>query len=286
MKSQFTNKVLSSTLLWLDNKLCTQGQAFFNVSGGLFYGTQNLFNGYTTYASQYSNFIADSSIPGAIIMTGVYLNGNFITTGQSGLANIDYNKGRLYFSTGVPNSTISGTFSTRELDVKIKPDANETILFETKHYLKPMITQSQTGLNTDEALFPIIYVGEQAGRNMPFQMGGTDLSEYNLQCVILSDSQFQLDAIKSIIRDQRYSYIPILAEGEFPFNAYGGLLSGFNYSGIASGKNGQNIGYIQDSYVSQLGSRVQAEVNNYLPNAYVAIANLNVEVVRNPRQGG
>ena len=56
MKPQFTNKVLSSALLWLDNKLCTQGQAYFNISGGLFYGTQNLFNGYTTYASQYSNF--------------------------------------------------------------------------------------------------------------------------------------------------------------------------------------------------------------------------------------
>ena len=68
MKPQFDNKVMSSFFLWFDNKLLDKGEAFENVTGK-FYDASEEYGGYSTYASSYSQFVADASITGATIPT-------------------------------------------------------------------------------------------------------------------------------------------------------------------------------------------------------------------------
>ena len=77
MKPQYDNKLLSSFLLYLDNKILSKGEAFVNHSG-LFYPVENFFNGYYTYAAPYKQIVSDASITGANKLTGIYLDGNFI----------------------------------------------------------------------------------------------------------------------------------------------------------------------------------------------------------------
>lgn len=287
MKAQNTNQVVSSALLFLDHNICSRGEAFYNV-GGLFYGIQGLYQGLNSYGAQFSNFIVDSSITGANLMTGIYINNNFVTTGQSGLFNIDYQNGNLYFSTGIDtkNNQISGNFSIREIDIRLTTDAEETLFFEKKHYLKPKINQAITGLNTNEHTYPIIYIKENGGRNTPFQFGGTDISNYNIKCIILADSMFQLDGIKSIIRDTRYSIIPLIDESEFPLNPYGGLNFNYNYTGLAAAKASQGkTAFIADAFISDITPRLQTLINNNVPEAFIGMADLKIEVVRNPGHG-
>ena len=69
MKPQFDNQVLSSFLLWFDNKLLTKGEAYQNVTGQ-FYSVLDDYYGYNAYASSYSQIVADASIPGAVLPTG------------------------------------------------------------------------------------------------------------------------------------------------------------------------------------------------------------------------
>ena len=69
MKPQFDNQVMSSMLLWFDNKLLTKGEAYQNTTGQ-FYSVSDEFYGYDTYASTYSQIVADASVTGATIPTG------------------------------------------------------------------------------------------------------------------------------------------------------------------------------------------------------------------------
>lgn len=285
MKAQFSNQAMSSALLWMDNKICVKGEAFYNQSG-YFYPTQSLYNNYYTYACPYSQLIADSSITGATIMTGVYLDGSFLGTGQSGFHNIDYDRGFVYFSSEITgNNRISGNFSVKEVDVKLTIDQEETILFENKHFIKLRTPESLTGINNNEITYPVVYIKSNSEKNEPWTFGGTDKTIIDMRAIILAESQFQLDAIKSILRDQKYGYIPLLNEAEFPFNAFGGLRSGvYNYTGMTDGKvAATNALYIEDVYVAPFNQRVVSQINALNPGTYIGFADITMCYPRRPR---
>jgi hypothetical protein len=99
MTPQFDNRLISSFLLLLDHEVQRRGTAFINVSGQLYQVPSNLANT-NTYTSPYKGWCNDTSISGATIASGVFLNNNFITIGQSGLDSINHYEGAVYF-TGV-----------------------------------------------------------------------------------------------------------------------------------------------------------------------------------------
>lgn len=286
MKPQFANQVLSSTLLWMDNLICTKGQAFINQSG-YFYPMSSLYNNYYTYAAPYSQLIADSSISGATIMTGIYLDGSFLGTGQSGFFNIDYERGYVYFSSEITgNSRLSGNYAVKEIDVKLTTDPEEVILFEKKHFYKLRTPENLTGLANNEITFPAIYLKIDSQHNKPFQLGGTDETYVDIRATLLCESQYQLDAIKSIISDQKYNYVPLLNEAEFPFNNYGGLRTGYyNYTGVTANKTKTaNSMFIDDAFVPNFSQHEVREFNSLNISTFIGFADLTLCYPRNPRQ--
>ena len=84
MKPQFDNQVMSSMLLWFDHTLLTKGEAYQNTTGQ-FYSVSDEFYGYNTYASTYSQIVADASVTGATIPTGLYVGDNLVNVGEGGL---------------------------------------------------------------------------------------------------------------------------------------------------------------------------------------------------------
>lgn len=288
MKVTYEHKVMSSVKLWIENALLKNGEAFNNASG-FFYDVKDVYNGYYTYASPYQPIVCDRSITGANILSGVYLDNTFITTGQSGLAHINYEKGQLYFSSEVTNANrrLSGNFAISDFNVKITSLPEEQILFETKHNLKPK-TQSIgiTGLNPNETTYPIIYIKDFGGRLDPFAFGGTDKQMINVRMIVIADSQFMADGVGSIFKEKTRTLIPILTGlHEIPFDIFGDLSNGpYNYPALTTGRYSMsNSVWIENVDVSALPGTSYNEIRKLNPHAYIKIIDLFLEGYRNPR---
>ena len=78
MIEQFHHKFTNSFFLWFDNYLLTKGQAYTNTTGTFFnYTDERLPTGYKTFGSAYKQWVNDSSIAGATIPSGIYVNGTY-----------------------------------------------------------------------------------------------------------------------------------------------------------------------------------------------------------------
>ena len=233
MTPQISHQVLSSFILWLDNKICTKGLAYTNTSS-TFYRTNDLLNGNYSYSSPYKQWVADSSIPGASIITGVYVGNTFIRTGQSGFTDINYAHGQVYM-TGIAAQTVSGSFAIKDFNIVSTNASEQRLLFETKYEVRPKVGRTLTGLRGDEITYPIIWVKFNTSNNEPFCFGGTDITVDRVRAIVVADNQFNLDAVTSILRDTSRTYIPLINSGEMPFNPRGGFRSGsYNYTGLAN----------------------------------------------------
>ena len=235
MNYTFENIAVQSFYLWLNNRIQSNGGCI-NYSSQLFPINQTI-NGLYTYAAPFCQFVSDNSISGINIISGVYVNNSFITPGQSGLVDINYDKGQVYFNQPI-NGTVSGNYAIREINTVIPwfPDMN--LLFETKMTLRPKQPQVYTGVANNTISYPAIFVKPEGGKNTPWEFGGTDRSFITMNCYVFCENQFQLDAINSILKDSRLKYIPIISATESPYNVYGGYKNGipYNYQNLTQNK--------------------------------------------------
>ena len=282
MKPQFENILMSSMVLWFDHTLIKKGEAFSNYNSE-FYPITNIYNGYYTYGAPFKNLIRDESITGTNIISGVYLNNNFITTGQSGLVAINADQGQLYFSSELNNPTISGNYAVKDYGIYLTNENEEKILFETKFNLNPKTTENPTGLPINAQTYPAIYLKNNGGNNTPLAFGGLDSSNINVRAIVISDSIFSMDAVSSIFKDTARTYIPIIQPSEMPFNSLNGLKSRYNYDLLTTGRAGTaNSVYIKNVYISKnVANRTQYQDLN--PDAISAFVDFELEVYRYPR---
>jgi hypothetical protein len=276
MKAQFTNKLVSSFLMYLDNVLLTKGEAFYNTTG-YFYASQSPYSAYYAYAAPCNPVVYDQSISNSIPFSGVYLDRTFITTGQSGLAQLDYRKGLAYFSSEITGSNrISGNFSCSEFTVQLTTEPEYRLIFETKKFLRPKYSQNLTGVAPNEISFPTIFVKENGGYNDPYALGGEDITYSTFRLVILGDSQFSTDAVTSLLKDQTHSYVPLMFDNEFPFNAYGGLKNTpYNYTGTVAGRVSIGSGvFLEKVQVISMTQGFRGDLSILQPAVYPAIVDL------------
>jgi len=282
MKAQFENILMSSMTLWFDHTLLKKGEAFSNHSSR-FYPITNIYNGYYSYGAPFKNLIRDESITGANIISGVYINNTFITTGVSGLVSINADQGQLYFDIDQSNSTISGNYAVKDYGIHLTNENEERILFETKFNLNPKTTENPTGLPINAQTYPAIYLKNNGGNNEPLAFGGLDSTNINVRTIVISDSMFSMDALTSIFKDVVRTYIPLIQPNEMPFNSLNGLKTRYNYDILTTGKAGSSSSvYIKNVYVSKnVTNRGQYQDLN--PDAISAFVDFELEAYRNPR---
>lgn len=281
MVPQFDNLVLSSFLLYLDHQICYYGSGYQTVTTE-FYPVNSKYNGYTCYASPYRQITIDTSLPGVVPFTGAYLGNTFVTTGVSGLKDIDYENGRIYFSTR-PSSSVSGSYTIKDFNIEINSESEEELLFAKKLTPRPKISINPTGLSSEERPYPIIYIHNESVSSEGFAFGGTQKNNYLFKVIIFSDSQFKLDAVKSICRDLNEKYVPILSAEEFPFNNLGGLRSGvYNYNQLTEGKVTAGSGVFINKVYSANAFRYAYNTPNLNPEVKVGILVFDIEAIRNP----
>lgn len=282
MIPQLDNQVLSSVLLWADHALLDKGGAFSNFSGS-FYPIKEIYNGYYSYGLPFKQINADRSINGAHITSGVYLNNNFITVGQSGLVAINQNEGHVYFSQDMDSQSLSAAYSVKDYSIYLNSEPEEKLLFETKYEVKPKTTRSLTGLAPQTMTYPVIFIKNDGSENEPFAFGGTDTTKYYIRAIVISDSQFSLDAVTSIFRDKVRTFIPLIEPGEMPFNSYGDVGSGYNYTSLTAGKtNSLFISKVSNSRLSYR-STIMNEIRSLNPSIFPSLIDIEAEIVRQPR---
>ena len=282
MKAQFENILMSSMILWFDHTLTKKGEAFSNHVSN-FYPITNIFNGFYTYGAPFRNLIRDESITGANIISGVYINNTFITTGQSGLVAINADQGQIYFDTDQSSETISGAYAVKDYGVYLTNENEEKILFETKFNLNPKTFESPTGLPINAQTYPAIYLKNNGGNNEPLAFGGLDSTNINVRAIVISDSIFSMDAVTSIFKDMVRTYIPLIQPNEMPFNSLNGLKSNYNYGILTTGRAGSsNSVYIKNIYISKnVVNRSQYQDLN--PEAISSFIDFELEIYRYPR---
>jgi len=287
MKPQFDNQIMSSFLLWFDNKLLSKGEAYQSTTGE-FYSVSDEFYGYTTYASSYSQIVSDASVTGAIIPTGLYVGSNLVDVGEggaTGLYAIDYGNGRSYWS-GTQGETVSGSFSIKDFNVFLTNSTEDEILFQTQYTNRNQISSVvPTGLEADTKTYPVVYLKNNGSFNEPFAFGGQDNTVMNVRAIVIADSQFDIDAIGSLFRDLKMTNIPIFEASEMPFNQFGYYKNDvqYNYTGVTASKAGSDGIFLEDVNVARFDRVLENEVRKFNPNVYSTLIDFELNKVRFPR---
>ena len=230
MKVQFENKLMSSFLQFVDNKILEKGDAFTN-HGSNFYPVNNLYSGHYTYAAPYKQLVADESVDGATVMNQVYVDGSPISVGANNFVGINHYEGQVYFDSDQGSKAISGNYSVKEFNVYLTNEPEEKILFEDKHHIKPMVSGDISGLSPEVQTYPAIYLKNNGGDSIPFAFGGVDNSRTQIRAIVLADSSFKLDAVCGILKDTHKREVQILDTLPFnAMNAYTGV--NYNYTGL------------------------------------------------------
>jgi hypothetical protein len=270
---------MSNILLYVDNKICTKGEAYTNYSG-LFYPSTNKYQNYYTYSSPFKQLVNDRSIPGADVLSGVYVGSTF-TTGQSGPLYINHYNGQVHFDSTQGSNKVSGNYSIKDFSVSMTSKSEGELLFETKYKLRPKVKQVITGLNPDQETYPIIYLKNMGGKNEPIAFGGMDNTVTNVRAVILADSAYKLDAACSILKDSSKDSFRIIKQSDLPFGALGLHPTGsFNYTGLNGSSSGNHI-YIKETNVTNNIPKITQ--NTQGTDIHAGFIDFRLEAFRYPR---
>lgn len=227
MKVPFDAKYISSFLLFLDHRIQNEALAFSNYSG-LLYPINSSIQGLYSYATPFKQLCNDTSISGANIMSGVYLNNNFVAIGQSGLYAINHDQGAAYFTSQLPQGTvISGRYSIKDFNVVLTDQIEYKLLFETKYVTNSKFNQVLSGLPLDTKTSPAIFLKVKSSENKPFAFSRIDDNSLKIRAVIIADNEFQKITVGNVLKNLNYSQFNIV--NYTPFD-YLGNFTGINYN--------------------------------------------------------
>jgi hypothetical protein len=278
MKAQLDNVLMSSMIMWIDNTILKRGEAFQNYNSQ-FYPITNIYNGFYSYGLPFKQVVSDSSVSGANLLSGVYVNNSFITVGQSGLTGINPFQGQVYFTGNQAGKTLSGTYAVKDFNIYLTNQPEEELLFETEYRIRPKTTQNPTGLALESITYPCIFLKNNGGTNEPFALGGQDQTMMEVRAVVLADNMFNLDAVCSLLKDTARKYVPLINNS--PFNVFGALNSGyFNYNSLTSGINLSNDAF----YITEVNiSKIFANLNTKNNQVFPAFVDFTLSNIRYPR---
>ncbi len=276
MIPQYENQVMSNALLYVDNKICTKGQAYTNHSGLFYPARVNKYKNYYSYSSPFKQLVNDRSISGANILSGVYVGSTFTT----GNLYVNHYEGQVHFNSSQGSNKISGNYAIKDFSVAMTSKSETDILFETKYKLKPKVNQAITGLSYNQETYPIVYLKNMGGNNKPFAFGGQDMTSTNVRAIVLSDSAYKLDAVCSILKDTQNDGFKIIENSNLPFGALGLAPTGaYNYTGLQGSSTNSHI-FIKETNVTNNIPKITENVSAPIHAGFV---DFKFESVRQPR---
>ena len=273
---------MSSFYLWLDHEIANIGQGFTPTSGKLFPVNDYNFQGYNAYSSPFRQWVSDSSISGASVPSGVFINGQYTPVDNTGVI-INYNRGEVLVNSALPKPTsVTASYSKKDFNIYYTDEKEENLLFEGAYSLAPKFRQAVSGLGPDDQPFPCIFLKNTSYENQPYALGGQDKTLTTIRAIILSDNMYLLDGVISVLTDTARKVFPVIDPTGLPYNYFGGFNNGatsYQYSQLTSVQN-TNLAYINRVTVSRLD-----EIRNKHINLKVVAAMVDFELwqARYPR---
>lgn len=260
MKELYSHKVLTSFYLWFDHNLLNNAQAFHNESTLLYsQDDHRVPNMLVPFASPFKQWVYDSSIAGAQVPTGIYIDGVF--TPKSSDVVLDYDNGRVLLN-GVAAPTVSGNYSAKDFNTYIVSNEDSKMIFEGNfNPVSPTQMVPQTGVNAIGYTAPACFIMNTSTDSKPFAFGGEQETINKMRVIVVTDDIYKLDGCVSMFRDLANSIIPLVSVKDAPFDEYGDLKSGsFNYANLAAANSSRYL-YIDKVSATKITNNQQSKNN-------------------------
>jgi hypothetical protein len=281
MIEQYQHTVTSSFLLWFDNYLLKKGQAFSNKTGSFFYYPDDrLDSRFKAFGSPYKQWVNDSSINGAVIPSGVYVNGSFQPRSNSLL--LDFTNGRALISGAANSAAVTGQFSVKDFNIYFTNEGEEDLLVDKKYLPNSRIfSADQSYIQPYDNAVPAIFISSQSMRNDPFSFGGEDTSKIQMKAVVMAENSYQLDGVLSIFADSFNEVITPIPFSAHPTTEYGDIKSGyFSYDSLKSQYGGGSPLFIEEAITSKLTDKARKSLANDL---FIGFIDFEIHQQRYPR---
>lgn len=238
MKAQFDHVLQSSFYLWFDNRLTNIAEAYYEPEGGQIFdavvkGTDGA--GLDIPESLDAFYCADRQLvangtgeAGEGEPSGVYINSSFVEQGDpiTGLM-IDHNEGRVMVNAGsvADDAVVSGHFKRKEINVYITNETEEQLLIQNDFILsdvadEPTYLKQQSELGDRKYTLPAAFISLNSSSNQPFALGGVDDTKSIIRVVVITDSNYSLDAVLSLYRDAQKTCFNLVEFEDFPFGEF------------------------------------------------------------------
>lgn len=270
----------SSLYLWLDNTLLNEGRGFHNYSGNFLQGTENPVGIYA-YDAPHRQFVYDSSVSGANIISSVSVGGVLTSKGTGATSmRINYEKGQALFLSSV-SSSVSGSYSYKDVNLYFIHSPAESVLFEGKFAAKPKY-DTVTSWKGSDLNYPLIFIKADYGENKTLCFDNLASSTFPYRLTVLADTPYLLRSVCSILRDKKEVFVPIFNSAEIPFTELGDLKgSTFNYRNTASSiqTDSNRLARIISVKISPFNDRVNLLIG---PRVFGAFVDVTLELFRFP----
>jgi len=300
MKAQFDHILQSSFYLWFDDKLTRQADAYIDTSPQTFDvvvrgGSQeaidipsNLDAYYCSDRQLVNNGVSEPS--------GVYVNSSFVEQGDS-VYNllIDHNEGRILtksVATGgsdLIGQEVTGNFKRKEINVYITNETEEQLLLQNDFVLsdvadEPTYLKQQAELGDKKYTLPAAFISLNSSSNQDWALGGVDDTKVLIRAVVITDSNYSLDATLSLFRDCKSTCIKLVEFEDFPFGEFYHVKKfPYYYPDFisANASLSRDSAYIEKVTVSKLFDRSGTQIPAGLRIGFI---DFDLSCIRMPRQ--
>ena len=267
MKIQEDNLIASSFLLYLDNVICNEGKGYRNINTNL-YPVNNLYNNLYAYGLPFKQAVADSSVFGAKILSGIYIDNSFKTIGQNNITGINHYEGQVYFTAPINASSLKGEYAIKDFNIYFTNKSEEHLIFEESIKVRPKTYQSAAALDPSHNTIPAIFIKNIGGGANPFAFGGVKKLTTEIRCVVITDNLYDLDALCSLLKEKSNNYVPIIDPSDLKVSNLNSFPSGyFNYSQLSSNSN-KSV-YIDNIYISKNTNINTERISKGLHSAFI-----------------
>ena len=264
MIEQFQHTLTTSFFMWFDNFLLKKGEAYTNTTGDFFYyADPRLDATYLAYGSPYKQWVTDSSITGATIPSGVFIDGDF--SGRNHGVVLDFDNGRALISGDATDSAVTGEFSVKDFSIYLTNDTEDDLIVENKYTVNSRLPSGPwTYIEPYDDVVPAIFLSTAHAENKPFAFGGMQDTTVHAKAVIIAEDTYQLDGALSIFMDSVDETITPVSMTGYPTTELGDLKGdSYDYTGVTDGFVGISY-YVEKVRASKLSDRTRRVLANEL----------------------
>lgn len=273
MKKFFIHDLVSSFTMWFEHILLSEGEAFTNKTVSLTKTNEDSRkSGNLVLGGQFKQWVYDSSISGTNIPTSITDGANTINRGDQGLK-IDFNNGRAILNKSSSLTSASINASVKEFNIYRTSKSEEELVLETRYEFNPEFIQDTKPIKSSSILAPCIFVKLESLSKNPYEIGGVGEYTAIMRCIIISNKEFDVDAVGNIFVDKEEKNFLIL--DSTPLNEFGDIKTPpYNYKNLVQ----SNFQYSKYAFLSSIDFSKLNGVNNNTLNPDIKVGFLEFEI--------